>query len=403
MIKAAALKVDITPEDLSNIYVAGFSHNKPATGVHQSIFARMLCLEDESGPLVMVALDLIGLPGSEVDRIRALCPQIPGERIFVASTHTHAGPDTIGLWGKHLFGLPVVNGRNEDAMTRMINAIAAGIRQVVRNPEPVSIGFTDEKSDKTEWIINIQVEGKAYYDNTFTIMKIERPDGTPVACVSNFACHPESLADCNTEISSDFVGFMHETIEQETGALSIFFNGALGAMVTANIDLESGDVNKQRPFTRKMGIHLGSVIARCWSETQVSDIHLFTSSYALFRVPVQNRKFRFLFRTGLLPGDLKRGMLKTSVFSLTIGDAQMASLPGEAAPVTGFAAKQMMAGRYKFLIGLGNDEVGYLLNEDQYNDTEHYGYERTVSIGHKGLQIIMEQFQRIVQIGPQTN
>lgn len=83
------------------------------------------------------------------------------------------------------------------------------------------------------------IKAKAYYDNTFTIMKIEKADTTPVACISNIACHPESLADCNREISPDFLGFMHETIEQDTGALSIFFNGAPGAMVTANIDLES--------------------------------------------------------------------------------------------------------------------------------------------------------------------
>ena len=40
------------------------------------------------------------------------------------------------------------------------------------------------------------------------------------ACVSNFACHPESLADCNTEISPGFLGSMHETGEHDTGSLT---------------------------------------------------------------------------------------------------------------------------------------------------------------------------------------
>jgi len=293
----------------------------------------------------------------------------------------------------------VTSGRNEAYISWMIHRIAAGIKEAARNPEPVRIGFIDGQSDKTEWIVNIQVERKGYYDNTFTIMKIETADGAPVACVSNFACHPESLADCNTEISPDFVGFMHETVEQDTGAQSIFFNGALGAMVTANIDLDGEDVARQHPFTREMGNHLGKIIADCWNKTQTSEIDSFETSHALFPVPLQNGLFKFMSISGLLPVKLKRGMLETSVFSLTIGEAQMASLPGEAAPVTGFAAKAMMGGRYKFLIGLGNDELGYLLNDEQYNDREAYGYERTVSIGPKGLEVIMDQFRRIVGAG----
>ena len=54
MVTAETLKTDITPESLAHIYVAGFSHTKPAVGVYKPIFARFLCLEGDGGPLVMV-------------------------------------------------------------------------------------------------------------------------------------------------------------------------------------------------------------------------------------------------------------------------------------------------------------------------------------------------------------
>ena len=400
MISASTLKIDITPTNLTKIYVAGFSHNKPASGIHKPIYARILCLEDESGPLVMIALDLIGLPRSDLERIRLLCGDVPSDRIFAASTHTHAGPDTIGLWGKHLFGLPVINGRDEEYISWMINRIADGVRNAAANVEPVQFGFAEDKSDKINWIVNIQVEGPAYYDNTVSVMKVVRPDGTPVACLSNFACHPESLSDSNTEISPDFVGYMHDLIERETGAVSIFFNGALGAMVTANTNLESGDVPAQRAFAEALGNHMGGIVSTCWESSVAQEIDSFSTRSVEIRVPVTNRRFRLFFRLGLLPGEMKRGRLLTSLFWLAIGEAQMASLPGEAAPGTGFAAKELMPARYKFLVGLGNDELGYLLNEVQYNDRENYAYERTVSIGSRGLEVIMQRFAELVRSRP---
>src|SRR5687768_13089985 len=60
--KAGAAAVDITPE--GSVWMAGYAaRKKPSEGVSQKLFAKALALDDGSGGrLVIVTLDLIGVP-----------------------------------------------------------------------------------------------------------------------------------------------------------------------------------------------------------------------------------------------------------------------------------------------------------------------------------------------------
>ena len=52
--------------------------------------------------LALLSFDCIGLLYTEVQRIRertAAMSTFPVERIIVSSTHTHSGPDVVGIWG----------------------------------------------------------------------------------------------------------------------------------------------------------------------------------------------------------------------------------------------------------------------------------------------------------------
>ena len=49
--------------------------------------------------LVLVALDLIGFFRPDVYEVIRVKVNRPDVQIVIASTHTHHGPDTMGLWG----------------------------------------------------------------------------------------------------------------------------------------------------------------------------------------------------------------------------------------------------------------------------------------------------------------
>ena len=90
----------ITPSLDRPVFLAGFAQNRRAQSVHDDLYARALALREGSNTLVLCALDLIGFFRLEVMDVAArVSKHVPGTHIIIASTHTHHGPDTIGLWG----------------------------------------------------------------------------------------------------------------------------------------------------------------------------------------------------------------------------------------------------------------------------------------------------------------
>src|SRR5262249_38136631 len=68
----------------------------------------------------------------------------------------------------------------------------------------------------------------AFADDTVLVGRVTSPEGSPIASIVNYACHPTTLAWQNTLISPDFPGAMRELVEKSTGAPCVFLQGASG-------------------------------------------------------------------------------------------------------------------------------------------------------------------------------
>ncbi len=390
---AAAVAVDITPFNVPRTYLAGFGPNRPATGVAEPLSARILYLEDHNGPLVWIALDLIGLMLPDVDRLRAQLAGVAPERVLVACTHTHSGPDTMGLWGPGVGEVPIRSGRDEAYIDWMFQQIAAGVARAQIRKRPAVFGFAEDKTDKAEWVINVRQAG--YHDQTMSVMRVDGVDGRPIACLTNFACHPEGLWETNTAISPDYVHHLHKRVEEETGAVSLFFNGALGGMVTLNLDNDA-EQSARRSFVKRAGKTLGGVAVECWRTAKTKGYEELTFRSQRLVVPVDNKQLFFLANIGIFQRQLYRNKVETCLFAARLGDAMFATLPGEPLPAVGFAIKNAMRAKCNFLFGLGGDELGYLIDSRQAAD-EAYSYERSMSIGPDGTEELMRQLQQLLK------
>jgi hypothetical protein len=83
-------------------FIAGDKQNRTFTAIHDSLFVKAVVIQKDSALLALVTVDCIGLLFPDVERIRALAASavnILPQNIIVSSTHTHAGPDVVGLWG----------------------------------------------------------------------------------------------------------------------------------------------------------------------------------------------------------------------------------------------------------------------------------------------------------------
>ena len=72
------------------------------------------------------------------------------------------------------------------------------------------------------------------------------------------------------------------------------------------------------------------------------------------------------------------GSIMTEVNVINIGKAQIITMPGEVLPSIGYRLREAMTSKYKFQIGLGNDELGYIIPADEWDPTQ---YEESMSVG----------------------
>ena len=103
---------DISPPVGS--FLAGYGPDRKSTGALDELWIKTIVVADEKLRLAIVTIDCIGLTRPDIKRVEARVSSLLGKdglptRLVVSSTHTHAGPDVVGLWGPSLWS----SGRDE--------------------------------------------------------------------------------------------------------------------------------------------------------------------------------------------------------------------------------------------------------------------------------------------------
>ena len=106
------------------VWIAGFGHRRAANGIHDDLWARCMVLDDGKTRLAIVALDAIGFMNDEVIDVKKRISAGAGiTYTVIASTHTHEGPDLLGLWGKSFLKSGVSAEYKEFVKGRIVKAI----------------------------------------------------------------------------------------------------------------------------------------------------------------------------------------------------------------------------------------------------------------------------------------
>src|SRR5260221_3894238 len=124
---------DITPVIADKpVFIAGFGHNRRATGVADPLFARAVVLRHGKQTIALVSIDVVGFFHANVELVRK---QLPGfEYVLVSSTHNHEGPDTLGLWGKS----PFASGVDADYMKLLEERIVKAVKAAEAELRPAT-------------------------------------------------------------------------------------------------------------------------------------------------------------------------------------------------------------------------------------------------------------------------
>ncbi len=374
-LQAGAAANKITPS--KQVYLAGYAPNRPNTGgVHDDIWVRALVLQIGQERIAIAVCDLLGLLRDDVQKVRQRVRSVPPNRVIVASTHVHSAPDTIGLWGPQ----PTVSGRDNDYVNFVIETAAKTIDEAASKLQPATIGFAKTRVEGISY--NYRV--KEILDTEAVILQVRsKADNKPIATLTNFACHPEVLN--NDQLTADFPNWFYRTVEARGGGVAIFANGALGGMVSPAEDPNyRGEKGKDWARAERMGTLLAEKTLDAISQATFTENVAFEHLRQTFTVPLENEKFKQAVAIGLIPKgeSLQNDTLTTEVHLFRIGNAVFFTMPGEVLPNIGFLLKKHLSayGDPVFLIGLGNDELGYILCEEDYW-LDLYRYERSMSVG----------------------
>lgn len=437
-LRAGFARQRITPDLNRPVWLAGFATGRRATAVHDDLWATAMVLDDGERTLGVVALDSIGIFHDDVVAIRQrVAAAVALDYVIVTATHNHSTPDLMGLWGPRLGFSGVDAGYRAlivDRSARALTEAAAG-----RVPARLSLLEIPIEPDG----LLADTRHPQVFDSTLRMMWLtSAADDTTLGSVVNWADHPETPWSANTEITADFPGYLRDLLERGVavpgqprveglGGTHLYINGAIGGLMTTPPDTAVTDPftgrsyqapshDKARAVAHRLGREVLSAIARGTFERDPAPrIGLAARTLTL---PVHNP----LFRAALALGTVDRGQpqlntVRTEVALATIGQASIAAVPGELYPEIANGGivrpaggdfdvepqevpplRVLMPGRVRFLFGLANDAIGYVIPKSQWdveppwlNGATERPYGEEVSLGPETAPLLHRAFREL--------
>ncbi len=346
--------------------------------VHDDMWARSVVFEKDGLRIALVGADLFGMVSADINPMRERAAKNGVQYMVLAMSHNHAAPDTIGVYGH--FPAEYV-AYIQDQVVQCV-AEAAGNLRPVKEFRAASRELPMDGGRVIGYFRNARNVGVV--DPTLSVLQALGEDGKPITTIVNFACHVEGLEKGASELSADFPGYMCQQVHADGGGQAVFLNGAVGGMV-------SGD-NKARTHdeAKTTGLGLAALVKDLAASAQPPARFDYSVETRRVEIPMTNKNFMPLY---LARGGLNRGRVVTEMALIKLGEAQIVTIPGELLPEISFEIQEKMTGFPRILVGLANDELGYIIPEYDFRSDE---YEESMSQGPATAPIVRETAIRML-------
>ena len=256
--------------------------------VNDPLYAKALVLDDGKTKLAVIAMDVTAIGGigdvkdDFLPKLRGRIEKelgIPGRNVLVNASHIHPP-------GRLLCDDAEQVARTFDAVRRALRDITpVKVGSGVGHEDRIMMNRALRLKNGTHWTIrhsnpcppDEEIEGVGPIDPEIGILRIDRPDGRPLAVVFNFACHPY-LGVPRGGVTADYPGFASKVIEENLGdgAMALFLQGAAGDITQVLYK----DVHRPRD-AEAQGVMLGLSTLNALRNIQTKDAKLSVLSEAL--------------------------------------------------------------------------------------------------------------------------
>ena len=255
--RASVVKVNISPNTPKQLLGYG---PRLSAGIHDSIYHRIIALDDGITQFFLVSTDICLVSPSEYDHVAAILQKNLGinpVNFWWTATHTHSAPE-VGVPGlgeafmgdryKH----PVDTAYTSFVEQTLINGIIEARKKLETAKIGVGWGFSQANINRRA----VDVDGKASIglnpdgavDRRIGLIRLDKKDGSPLALIANYPIHGTVLGG-QLQISGDAPGIVAAYVEQKTGVPVLFINGAAGNLApiySVYPDPEAGHLSQFR-------------------------------------------------------------------------------------------------------------------------------------------------------------
>jgi len=275
-------------------------------------------------------------------------------------------------------------------------------------------------------------------DDTLVAMQAIGEDGRTLGTVVNWSSHPEALGGKNTLVTSDFPHFLRARMEARLGGTCVFLVGSIGGLMTPlglKLTAADGEAIPADSFAlaQAVGERAAEAALAALASGKPSASSALEHRSATVFVPLENRLFRLAAFLGILAREMySSGQPATTLFGddmrtevgyLRIGDAEALLVPAEIYPELVLGGIQdpqdpgadfrgapreralftLLSSEYKLVLGLANDEIGYVIPRSQWDAKEPFAYGRAEdqygevnSVGPSASARLAEAFARLL-------
>jgi hypothetical protein len=392
--------------DFDFVWMGGFDENRPAQGVNDPLWTRAIAFRHGSVTLVLVSIDSVGLTHERFITLRKAVEHArPGITYIAASaTHTHQGPDTMGIWSYR----PIFGRFDEAYVDGIVARTRDAVIEAVDRLQPAEAVIATEHLEAQGHVVDSRMP--QVYDHHLNAARFVKPGTSEtIATLVSWGNHPEAMGSENPLLSSDFAHYWRDGLERGVagpggieglGGTSVFVQGPVGGLMTP-LGLEVPDraghtvhkangVGKARALGENLAIRTITLLTSDRA-TRDTDRTIAGAVKTIF-VPIEGT-YRIPVMLGLIHPGWYDGTAKSEVSALRIGGIEIVTIPGEVypeiidggiespeggdypgTPVEVPPLRPEMRGAVNMVFNLASDEIGYIIPRTQWDEKPPYTY-----------------------------
>lgn len=212
---------NITPH--YSMPMAGYTPKDKFDSVHDSLFCRVLYINNGGIQSFIISMDLMLFPPILKQKLDEYIAQYKKKYfLYLSATHTHSA---IGGWDKSLVGRFTIGNYHEKWVESTAQEIIKQMEVAKQSSLPSSLHYWE--ADASELVQN-RLDGNGKTDGWLRGIKMLRQDSSR-AIVATFSGHPTTLDLLGTTLSGDYPAELVKQFKQEGYQFGMFMAGMMGS------------------------------------------------------------------------------------------------------------------------------------------------------------------------------